>query len=114
MQGEYLDINVRWRREYPPTRSEYSVITFSRNHSGIWKDCLAVEDTNLEIIFQRNTDPIPPTFILSTSGSRVVVGVTSVTEVTPSKTAQNLGLMIMERRGGIVHELKEGAERLVW
>ncbi|MES2594717.1 MAG: hypothetical protein V4662_05255 [Verrucomicrobiota bacterium] len=107
-KGDHPDINVRWSREYPLRRSEYSTITFSRKVGEQWVECLAVAGTHLEISYTHSAGHSSPVFILTTVSTRVVLAVDPATEASPGKRARNLGLHLLERRGGIVHELKEG------
>ena len=107
MGDDYSADNVRWRREIPPRRSEYSIITFSRQFQGGWIDCLVIEDTNLSLSVARGGDKALK-FDVSTPASRVQVDVTQALTDASGTTSRNLGLVITERVGGIVHELSAG------
>jgi RNA polymerase subunit RPABC4/transcription elongation factor Spt4 len=107
MGDDYAADNVRWCREIPPSRSEYSSITFSRQFQESWIDCIVIEDTNLSISAARGSDNALK-FDVSTPASRVHVDVTRALTGASGTTSRNLGLVITERVGGIVHELPAG------
>jgi len=107
MGADYPADNVRWRREIPPGRSEFSIITFSRQFQRGWIDCLVIEDTNLSVSAARGGDK-DLKFDVSTPASRVHVVVTQALTDSSGTTSRNLGLVITERVGGIVYELPAG------
>lgn len=107
--GDYPEINVRWRRETPPQRSEYSVVIFSRQTGGGWRDCLSVSGTHLEVAYEAGRPPAKPRFVLSTN-TKVVVEVSPEIQTKQGVNARNLGLSVISRGDSEVQELPEGSE----
>ena len=109
--GDYPHINVKWRRETPPRRSEYSTVVFSRQVDGTWRDCFSVSGTHLDVSFEAGTSPDNPKFVLSTAADRVVLEVLPETKTKQGIAARNLGLTIASRGSSEVQELPEGQTR---
>jgi len=99
--------NVRWRRDIPPRRSDFSIVTFSRQFQGPWIDCLVIEAPHLSVYSTRGNDKVLM-FITTTAASHVRVEVTPRLTGETGITSKNLGLVISERVGGIVNELPTG------
>lgn len=103
--NEFSNLNLRWRREYPPTRAEYSTIVFSRKVRGAWVDAVSISGTHLEIDFKSEYRAWLNVFVLTTKSSRIVLRADEHAESASGELLKNLGIQVLERKRGILIEL---------